>query len=115
MDEDIRQGHLTGYLGSGGYGNADTTLKGPMPNASQVTITITLKSDPVHKFSADLQTPDPRATLAAAATGASTGTAPAGGAQAGFGTPGGATPPAAPPASPPAGKGKKGKAGGDDE
>lgn len=47
----------TGYLGVGGYGSGVVGLRGPMPDASQVTVQVTLATD--------LQTPDPLATLKA--------------------------------------------------
>src|SRR5262249_38278483 len=68
----INKGHMTGYTAQGGFGDPDTTTKGAMPNASEVTITVTLKSDPKHHY--NLQTPDPRATLSAAASSGQTGT-----------------------------------------
>lgn len=50
------QGRLTGYANAGGFGSGVPGLRGPMPNASQVTVTITMARE--------LQTPDPKATLA---------------------------------------------------
>ena len=92
----IQQGQLTGYAGAGGYGDNDVTMKGPMPNASLVTLTLTLASDPKHHY--DLQTPEPRQTLALGASTAAPSTS-GGGAPAGFGSP-----PSPPPSgNPPAG------------
>ncbi|MHB8636358.1 MAG: hypothetical protein ACYC96_07790 [Fimbriimonadaceae bacterium] len=92
----IQQGTNTRYLGSG-YGDDTVTEKGAMPNASLVTITITLQGDAKHHY--DLQTPDPRSTLSQATTAAATSTA--GGAAGGFGVPPpqGGNPPAAAKAS----------------
>ena len=121
LQNNINDGHLTGYNGANGFGNSDITLKGPMPNSSQVTITIVLKGD--LKNSYNLLTPDPRATLSAGASGGTTSAA--NGAAGGFGSPGGGSPAAPagagaapaspPPAAPPAKGGKKGKGTGDDE
>ena len=80
----MAQGQNTGFANVGGYGDDSVTTKGAMPNASQVTITITLHSDPTHDY--NLQTPDPRSTLGQAGSAAATSTAAAG-ASSPFGTP----------------------------
>jgi hypothetical protein len=50
------RGTLDGYTGAGGFGSGVPGTRGPMPKSQQITITILLARD--------LQTPDPRATLA---------------------------------------------------
>ena len=50
-----------GFLGEGNFGAADTQARGAMPGYSQVTMTVILAED--------IRTPDPRATIAAGATG----------------------------------------------
>jgi hypothetical protein len=108
----LGEGKLTGYLGDG-YGPPSDAAKGPMPDASLVTMVVTLKSDPKKHFDADLMTPNPRATLAASGGGGAAGgagaggNAPAAGAAAGFGGP-----PAGASAAPPS-KGKKSAAASD--
>jgi len=99
-----QQGTVTRYTGDGGFGDPDQTTKGAMPNASVVTITITLKSDPKHNYG--IQTPDPRTTLSSAAAAAATSST-------GTGSPGafGAPPPpqgTSTPAPPPPGVGPAG-------
>ena len=81
---ETQQGQLTGFMNAGGFGDDDQTQKGAMPNASLVTISVTLVSDLKHHY--DIQTPDPRQTLALGVSTAATSTT-AGGAGAGFGTP----------------------------
>lgn len=105
----VSQGTLTTYTGAGGFGDDTVTTKGAMPNASLVTITITLQSDLKHHY--DLQTPDPRQTLALGVSTAATSS----GAPAGFGPPGvpgaaGTAGAGAPPTgNPPAASGTAGK------
>lgn len=72
------QGAVTGYLGAGGFGSGQPGLRGPMPTSQQITVTLTLARD--------LQTPDPRGTLA------SGGAASSGGSGGGPGATGGAAP-----------------------
>jgi len=103
----MQKGTNTGYLGSG-YGDDSVTLKPAMPNASMVTITITLKGD--LKNSYELQTPSPRDTLSLGASTATTSTAATGGAASGFNPP---PPPQGGNPPPPAANTKGGKAGGD--
>ncbi len=87
-----------GYLGQGGYGSGTTDTRGPLPNASVVTIVMTVARD--------LRVPLAAETLRAAG-GAGAGT----GAQASFGGPGapggppGAMGPSGPPGVPTAGRG----------
>lgn len=52
----------TGYLGVSGFGSGVQGVRGPLPNASQVTVQVIIAED--------LQTPDPLATLQAGATNA---------------------------------------------
>jgi len=56
LDYLLAQGKIDGYLGQGGFGAGQSGPYGPMPGASEVTVTIVVQSN--------LQTPDPRATLA---------------------------------------------------
>ena len=95
----IAHGTETTYTGEGGFGDDNVTTKGAMPNASLVTLTLTLQSDLKNNY--ELQTPDPRATLALGAS-TSTSATVAGGT---FGGPGGGTPPPPPTGNPPAGNG----------
>jgi hypothetical protein len=87
------QGGVTGFQNAGGFGGQPGT-RGPMPNASQVTVTLVMGED--------LQTPDPRATLVSG--GGSTTTT-----QGGPNATGGQTPAPAPSGNPPAKGGKKGQ------
>ncbi len=82
-----------GFLGQGGFGTEEA-LRGAMPDWSPVTLTVTI--------SRNIQTPDPRATLAA--QGAA-GAAPPGGSFAG----GGAPPP------PPTGRAGRGRLAEDED
>jgi hypothetical protein len=99
LDYFVARGGTTGYTGVGGFGSGpENAVRGAMPNASQVTVTVTFpfeypKANPVYR---GLLGPDPIATLRAA------GSAPAGGA--GTLPAGPAGPPGAPgPAAGPAG------------
>lgn len=86
------QGTLTSYSGASGFGDDTVATKGPMPNASLVTMTVTLKSDLKNNY--DVQTPDPRQTLSLGASQAATSTAGgAGGGAAGAFTPPTGNPP----------------------
>jgi len=100
LDYFLAQGRVTGYQGVSGFGSGQPGPKGPMPNSSQVTVTIVLATD--------LQSPDPRATLAAG--GADTATGSTGPAASGGNLPPTTTAPptTAPTDTPPARKGKKG-------
>lgn len=74
LDYFIAQGRTTGFTGTGGFGTDDLGPRGAMPEWSVITLTLVVRKN--------LQTPDPRATLAsqgggAPATGA--GGAPLGG------------------------------------
>ncbi|HLK13597.1 MAG TPA: hypothetical protein VKT78_02230 [Fimbriimonadaceae bacterium] len=86
------QGTHSTYTGQGNFGDPDQTTKGAMPNASPVTITITLKTAPGGP-NFGIQTPEPRATLSSAASAAATSTTTAGSPGA-FGTPPSGAPPA---------------------
>lgn len=86
-----------GYLGTGGYGSGTDDVRGPLPNASVVTITMTV--------SRDLRVPLAPETLRAGG-GATGGGAPAfggPGGPGGFGGPGGRGP-SGPPGTPGAGR-----------
>jgi hypothetical protein len=98
------QGRLLGYQGVGGFGSGDPGIRGPMPNASLVTVTLVLDRN--------LQAPDPASTLAAGSTDAiATGPGPN---AAGGSTPASTPPsttasaPAPPPSSAPT-SGRKGR------
>lgn len=69
-----------GFLNVSGFGSNDPGAKGPMPDWSQITVTVTLTSGEVDgkQISRDIRTPDPRATLAQQTGGAPAQT-PAGG------------------------------------
>jgi hypothetical protein len=69
LDYFIGRGRVTGYQAAGGFGSGADGTFGPMPGYSQVTVTIVLKTD--------LQTPNPRATLALNMTAPSSGSGPA--------------------------------------
>jgi Tfp pilus assembly protein PilN len=60
------RGAVTAYQNQGGFGSGQPGLRGPMPNSSQVTVTLVIGED--------LQTPDPRATLAAGGGSTTPGT-----------------------------------------
>jgi hypothetical protein len=94
------QGRLTGYANAGGFGSGTPGIRGPMPNASQVTVSIAIISD--------LQTPDPKGTLAQSGA-ASQGTGSGPGAT--NGNLPNNTPPVTVPTTPPAG-GSSGTTGG---
>ena len=72
QDYYLAKGGVTGYLGQNNYGTGEQGSVGPKPGASEVTVTMVIKDN--------LQTPDPRATLAAggAAAPAGGGGGPAG-------------------------------------
>lgn len=83
LDYFIARGGTTGYTGVGGFGSGpENTARGAMPEASQVTVTVTFPfeypaANPVYR---GLMGPDPIATLRAAgsAPAGGTGTLPAG-------------------------------------
>lgn len=62
----------TGYVGQGGFGSGEPGLRGSMEGWQAVTVSVVLTNR-------QIQTPDPRATLRAAATNSGGGTQPAGG------------------------------------
>jgi len=97
----------TGFSGVSNFGTGTDSTKGAMPTASLVTVQMTIK--------ANLQTPDPRATLTAGASaGAAAPTAPPTGVPS-SGPPGAAAARGGGGAAPPTAGGKKGKGKGDDE
>jgi len=104
-----------GYTGEGNFGSGTPNTKGAMPEASLITVVLTIKKD--------LQVPEPRQTLSAGG-----GTPSAGGAGGGMtgpppgfgGAGGGGAAPTPPPTSrrgdsTPTGGGKKGKSGDDSD
>jgi hypothetical protein len=56
LDYFIGQGRVTGFTGTGGFGTTDTGARHAMPDWSEITITYVVRRN--------VQTPDPRATLA---------------------------------------------------
>lgn len=56
LDYYISQGRTTGFTGTGGFGTTDTGPRRAMPGYSEITVTMVVREN--------LQTPDPRATLA---------------------------------------------------
>ncbi|MBV6491385.1 MAG: hypothetical protein IT202_01590 [Fimbriimonadaceae bacterium] len=67
----MSQGGTTGFSGVGGFGSDSIAARGAMPDWSQITVSVVLQRN--------LQTPDPRATIAGAQGGGGGGTAPGGG------------------------------------
>ncbi|MBV6458012.1 MAG: hypothetical protein HONBIEJF_01134 [Fimbriimonadaceae bacterium] len=61
----------TGFTGVGGFGTPDASPKGAMPDWSQVTLTVVLNDR-------NIQTPNPRATLAAQGAASAPAPAPSG-------------------------------------
>ncbi len=57
----LSQGRQDGFSGAGGFGTDSLDPRSAMPNWSEITLTVALQRN--------IQTPDPRATLAAANTG----------------------------------------------
>ena len=68
----LAKGGVTGFQNVGGFGTPSLDPRGAMPNYSEVTISLTMPGS--------LQTPDPRATLAAAGPAPAASSAPAAGA-----------------------------------
>lgn len=62
----IGQGTVSGYSGEGGFGDPSTNQKGGMPGSHLVSVTIQLPKN--------IQTPNPRASLAASGGGGGTNT-----------------------------------------
>jgi len=104
----------TSYTGEGNFGAGSDSTRGAMPEASLVTVTLTVKKD--------LRVPEPRQTLSSGGGG---GAAPMGGAPMGGGPMAGPTArgggagagagDATPPAAAKGGKGSKGSKGDDSE
>lgn len=62
LDLQIANAQLTGFVGAGGFGTTDRPIvRGAMPNQSTVTVAVVIAGK-------DIQTPDPRGTLAQAST-----------------------------------------------
>lgn len=92
LDLQIAQAQVTGFQGAGGFGTTVTPMvRGAMPTQSTVTVAVVINGK-------NLQTPDPRATLAGAAS--LWGGAPA--------TPAPGAPSTTPPTTPPATNTKSG-------
>jgi hypothetical protein len=87
MDQLIAQGRVDRYLGVGGFGDDNANVaKGAMPDWSAITVSVVVPGN--------IQTPNPRATLATVGAapapgtgGGGTGTQPAGGPPTGAGGP----------------------------
>lgn len=102
LDYFIARGSSEGFTGAGGFGTGTDGARGPMPNASQITVRVTLQRN--------LQTPDPQSTLAAqGSAGAMTAGAPVGGAPMGGPPMGGPPMGGGGPATRPAGGGGAGQ------
>ncbi len=70
LDYFMAKGRVSGYQATGGFGSGQPGAIGAMPGASVVTITMVVDIGPAP----GLQTPDPRATLAAGGAASSGGT-----------------------------------------
>jgi len=66
LDYFLGKGRITGYQAAGGFGSGQPGIRGPMPNASQVTIQLVISPY-------ETETPDPRATLSMTEAPATTG------------------------------------------